>query len=286
MHFTWESMKFILGVEIALILANGLLWPTGSFANEGYPLPSPTAIASPSAGSPTALPLASPQSDARNQRGWGLHFSEHDFIINRAYESGVTDRMLTEYHGRFELHPAFVASAALGTSAFAHSFVNFMAIAAALRFPNAKGELSFEYHHENWSNWSVAENRLASYFFFYPSESFSIIFGLGYRGPIFGNSSFLGTFGLASIAPEISVLYRFQWEFMDIGRFSSYFLIWNYDRFRFFSENNVRFSLWPQFAISPSLKIYANLGIGIRGVSGGILSWGASSLGLGLVYEH
>ncbi len=279
-------MKFILGVEITLILASGLTLPGAAFASESPPLPAPTSTPSPKGNPPADQSVATPHSDARNQRGWRLHFSEHDFIINRAYESGVTDRMLTEYHGRFELHPSFVASAALGTSTFAHSFVNFMAIAAALRFPNAKSELSFEYHHENWSNWSVAENRLASYFFFYPSDSFSIIFGLGYRGPVFGNSSFLGTFGLASVAPEINVLYRFQWEFMEIGKFSSYFLIWNYDRFRFYSENNVRFSLWPQFVISPSLKVYANLGIGIRGISGGILSWGASSLGLGLVYEH
>lgn len=246
----------------------------------------PSSAAAPSSATPAAAAVQLDLSDARNQKGWGLHHSEHDLMINRAYERGVVDRMLTEYNGRFEIHPSLVVSGALGTSAFSHSFVNLLGLSAALRFPHARSELTFEYQHENWSDWSMAENRLAVSFFFYPSEAFSIVFGFGYRGPVFGNPSFLGTLGIASDSPEICVLYRFQWEFLEIGRLSSYVMIWNYDRYRFFNENNVHFTLWPQVTITPALKVYANFGVGVRGVSGGILSWGASSLGLGITYEH
>ncbi len=145
-------------------------------------------------------------------------------------------------------------------------------------FLNAHSALVLSIQHERWSAWQVIENRAQFYWLFTPRAFFSISFGIAYRNPILGAVNLGQSLFWAGISPELGIVFRVEAEFFSIGPFSLRGLIYNFDRMRLETSDNVHLGLVGRFRIADGWWIQALGSQGIKGVSGGILSFGQNEL--------
>lgn len=219
-----------------------------------------------SAGSTPALAL-------ERTLGW----TGQDFQMTRRYESGVTERLLLQTRGGYRFLQFFALQAELETSLGQHWGPSLFGGELMAGFVNATSDLVLSYHQEWWSSWSVVEHRVGFYLLFEPRKTFQIIFGLGVRVPVFG---------ARADSPELAVLFRVDGGLVRVWRLSLHGLLWNFDGLRMESGDNVHASLRLDWLMDDAEKWTSSLTatVGIKGISGGILSVDQNQIALGVRY--
>jgi hypothetical protein len=149
--------------------------------------------------------------------------------------------------------------------------------------------LVFGIQHERWSGWGVTENRAMAYWEFHPISSLSLSIGYTYRSPQFVS---LGIQSLSwpSVNTEWEPLYRLQWKLLEnsaleVGKFGASILVWNYDRMRLATSDNIHFSLIPEYCFAQKSKVQVIATTAVKGFSGAVVSWDQLDLGIGLKYD-
>lgn len=216
----------------------------------------------------------------------GAGFDRHEFWLGRWSESGVGSRFLTDYFGNFKINPTFSIEVGASLSLVEQVGPSMLGLAGKFTFPKAQSQLVFGIQHERWPSWQVTENRLEFYWRFFPTEKFTLAFGLAYRTPQYAVTSWV-PFANWSSDPngEFSILYAADWRLITVEALSLSLLIWDYDHMRLFTMDNVHFTLKAAWEMERSVRVYLAGTAGLTGVSGGILSWSQSIISTGLVYE-
>ena len=212
----------------------------------------------------------------------GLIPKEFHLWISRRYESGTTNRLSIDGFGRYWFFPFLGLETGLGVGAFGEPFSNFslslLGLQAVANFPGASSLLVLGWHFEQWPDWRTSEHRVVSYWLFNPVASFSIWFGLAYRIPSFAQMP-------GNVNSELQVVYRIDWEYWRPWLLDFGLGVWNIDQMRITTPNNLQASLWLGFRFWQSgwrMRFMATQGI--KGVSGGVLSFGQNQLSLGVSY--
>ena len=160
-----------------------------------------------------------------------------------------------------------------------------LAIQARGKFKNARSFLLMGYEHERWSGWEVVENRASLSWRFLPRgffEGFEIDTGFGYRAPQAFAAAPSGEVFLAYRIRVPAAAWRTREEagFLEIAT-----LVFNYDQNRLSTMDHFQLAietLWHPTREGPRFEFQG--GVGAKGVSGGVLSWGPFWAQLGVAH--
>lgn len=216
--------------------------------------------------------------------GWVMS----EVLASRRYEAGVSERLLLTTFQRFRFFQPFAIEAGLEGSFFDHWGPNLLGVTFFGGFPNANADLVLSFQHERWGSWLVSENRGEFYLLFSPRPTFSILFGLGLRVPTVRSLTLAQAFNWNSPGGELSLLFRVEGRVIEIGRFWASLLVWNFDRMRLETGDNIHASAlleWHLGSAPAEWRVFALASQGVKGVSGGVLSWAQNQISLGVRLE-
>lgn len=217
-----------------------------------------------------------------------LGWAGQELWASRRYEYGVSERALLLTVGRWRFAQPVAIEAALEGSFFDHWGPSLVGFSVLGGFVNARSDLVLSFQHERWSSWRVSENRLEFYWLFQPRETFSITFGLGFRSPQFNSLNLGQALTWAGESNEIAIAFRAEGRVLELWRFWVSLLAWNFDRMRLETGDNLKLSAMVEYHLTPApspwrLAMLATQGI--KGASGGVLSFGQNQISIGLRYE-
>ena len=229
-----------------------------------------------------ASPMASDTPRANASHG-------HEFWLVSHQELGVASSLLLNYFGRFDLGARVDLLVGGGLSLFQNWGPALLGITADLKFDEISSHFYFGTQHERWPDWGVTENRAVAYWEFRPLSTVSLTLGYSYRAPQF-NGMGIQSFTWVSSTAEWGPLYRFQWRFfgsplLESGALGASVLIWNYDRMRLETADNIHFSIIPEYRVAPTVSIQGMATTAVKGFSGAVVSWDQVNLALGLKYD-
>ena len=213
-----------------------------------------------------------------------LQPKRHDFWLNKSYEDGVTDRALIGYLGRFALGPRFMVDAGLQLGVFDESASRMIGIALAYHIEWLRSEAVLATQHEDWPGWSASENRAEAYWRFNPFWFFNALFGVSYRAPLFGGTSFWESFHWPWQNAEINTIYRVEFQLIHTSEYGFSVAMWNYDHMRLYNWDHFHFGAQGSYRIDPKTALSLSASTALKGMSGVILSLSEFELGLGLSY--
>ena len=216
--------------------------------------------------------------------------ARQELRLTRAMEGGTTDRALLEGHERFRVSENFSVDGGVGLSAFDQAGLSLVGVSAVGHFINARADLILSLQHERWSGWQVSENRAELLLDFHPLSFIGITYGLAFRAPVYSSTTLGQALSWSSPDPEFQIVYRFDWDFVRTHAWGDRplqfgLLIWNLDHFRLYTATNVHFTLEARYGLTPQLALSASGGTAIKGLSGGVVSWGQNFMTLGVIHE-
>ncbi len=212
----------------------------------------------------------------------GLLPRDASLWFSRQYERGVTERLVIDAFGRTWFSQTFGLETGLSLSGLGDPFPQFnlqmISLNGIANFPNAHSFFVLGWANERWPAWNVHENRVIGYWLFSPLKVLSITFGLAFRSPVFPA-------GGPGTNDELSILYSLDWEFFQLGSFNAGLTVGNYSRMRVYTPDNGHFTSRLRWLFGSSgLQLHAFATAGVKGVSGGILSFGQNQIGGGIGY--
>jgi len=214
----------------------------------------------------------------------------HEIWLTRELEGGVVERSSFAYGVRFQLQdPLFID--ALVRSSFlegdpAAGGNNLFGLGFGFRVDWLRSEADFILQHEAWPAWQVTENRLAAFWKFRPFPIFSAQIGLYYRTPQYNSTRFDQIFAWPWANSELSTLYRLELGLYEGERFKMDGFLGNYDRMRIYAWDNMHIAITPAWYFNDRFSAALQLGVALKGVSGGILSLSQWSGEMGLRYVY
>ncbi len=197
--------------------------------------------------------------------------------------------LLLNYFGRFDLGERLNLLVG-GSAGFIENVgPTLLGLSTELKVDEIRSHFVLGVQHERWSGWGITENRAESYWDFRPLPSLSLAVGYSYRAPQYRG---LGIQSLSwpTATAEWGALYRLEWKFLghsdsQVARLSASFLVWNYDRMRLATSDNIHFSIIPSYRLSQSGSLQVMLMTAVKGFSGAVVSWDQLDLGLGWKYD-
>jgi hypothetical protein len=228
-----------------------------------------------------AVGAASPSNDEFKK----ARHDQHEVWLEKNYDPGVIDRLLVDYYGHFNFSSWLKLGVIVALSPFEQGEPEL--IGGELNIPVEKlgAVLTLAVQQERWHAWQITENRTEAYLNFKLFPTLYFAFGLGYRAPQFNVNSLAQSLNIFSDNSEVNVIYRLQWDVVNADGFLLSFLISNYDRFRLYTFTDIHFALAPELRLNSQFSLAGYGAIGVKGVSGVVLSFSQITFGAGLKYE-
>jgi hypothetical protein len=250
--------------------------------------PSSTSVPTPIETPPSIPPEVPTPAQSNTSSETPLTSSEkswnHEFMMTRSYLAGVSNRLLVEYYGNYQLGSLFSLQVGNRYSLFEQWGLSLLGISGIFHLPWIWSDLTLGLEHERWEDWRTTENRAIVYWTFHPHSKIDLLFGVAYRAPQFGVTQLFQSLGWSGINPEVALIYRFKFPIFSIHNLDFSVLAWNYDHMRLFTYDNFHFSILAVLSLSSQLKVSGMATTAASGVSGGVVSWQENMFSLGIQY--
>jgi hypothetical protein len=208
----------------------------------------------------------------------------HELWLTRYYDPGVLNRYLLEYVGSYDLTSDFSLTAALSLSPLEQVEPALIGGEIYYLMPALRSSVTFGIQQERWHSWQVTENRMELFWNWRVIPSLYVSAGIGYRSPQYAVNTFWQSFAWPSEDAEFNLIYRVEWKFLEWEDLQLSTILADYDRMRLYSLSNVHMILKAEYSLDESWSCLGYFSVGVKGLSGSILSFSQYVVSLGANY--
>ena len=210
--------------------------------------------------------------------------SYNELWFGRSYEEGVANRLLLDYHGVHQPLPNLEILTSASYSFLQQSGLALLGVGVQYNVEAINSRFAALLAHETWSSWGASENRVLAMWIFQPLDMLQLTVGVAYRAAQYQGLDWRHIVAFPQATAEINALYRLRWRFLSLHNVAVSALVFNYDRMRLYTPDNIHLALEVNVRLRDSWVLMGSVGAGISGVSGAILSWSQNNVGLGVGY--
>jgi hypothetical protein len=201
-------------------------------------------------------------------------------------ERGVESRAVITVAAEVPVHVRVRLNGGIGFSVFEHDGLSALGLGVRVGLvPIWNLGLEAALQHEQWNNWQVGENRVLGLVSARPLARVELGAGAAWRAPLLDPDRFCSPFDFRSDAPELNLVYRARWRFLELERGNLAVGISNLDGLRIYTPHHVAAQVDGRFGLSPGWCLTGHAATAVKGLSALIFSIGEFEIAGGVVHE-